>query len=102
MKKEPATKAQFNPLPLKCPIFMLFLTCYQELNFVKKPQCIKVLEISERTNAFSKSFKVVQSTFTWMCMHMNINNGVFWDCFVLGVFWEFLKFGVVREFFLGC
>ena len=32
--------------------FMLFLMCYQALNYIKKPQCIEGLKISERTNAF--------------------------------------------------
>ena len=45
-------------IPLNSPMCMLLLMRYQVLNFIKKPQCYKVLKISESLNA---SFPIMEA-----------------------------------------
>ena len=88
MKKEQATKAKFNPSPtLRVLFFMRFLTCYQALNFVKKPQCIQVLKISETTNAI---FEILQAEAPCVDAHAHDYNwGVLEIVLFLGCFGKF-------------
>ena len=70
VKKRASNKSKISPPVNWSYFFMLLITCYQALNFINKLQCIKGLKISERTNAFLKSCKTMQSTLKGILVFM--------------------------------